>query len=827
LFKNYLVTAIRHILRNRFVSAINIMSLAIGLAAALLVLLFVKHELSFDRWIPDAENIYRYETELRYQDGPSTFLPFAPTGVRDALLDRFSEIEAITRFSAGIHSLHQDNKVHYETLLFVDENFLEVLEIPLAEGDTSTVLGNGNSALLSEAKALKYFGDRSPLGETITVETANGGEKRDFLVTGVFREIPRNSHLDIDFIIRNQPNIEGFGFDEEPSWHEFRVYTFLKLKAGTHPSTLENAFPALMNEVVDASRFDGELSASEAFGPYLNRLTDIHLNQRDTDPFRPPGDIGLLYALSGIALLVLAIASINFMNLTLARSIGRSREVALRKVLGAHRTQLIIQYLGETVLLTLAALGLAIFLVALVLPSLNGFIDQDLSANSLASTDLVLPLAALLGFVALLAGLYPAFVVTSYRPAAVFRSSLRKSGGPHFLRNSLVIFQFVISIALGISATVIQSQRHFTSNYNLGFSTEDKLIMRWMNWGHFAEKSPIINDRIRALPAVNGTAYSNIVPGDLVPGFVPLSLAGVPANDSGLESQLMARPKNVDGGFFEVYEVELLAGRFFSREFGVDDMQGDEPEEGEVRRLSTILNRTALHRLGFSSADQALGRVLDVGVETLEPVVVGVVEDFHFSSLREEITPIAYYMESLGFGNLTVKFRSGTDIPQLVRDITAIWHDFIPNDPITIEFLNELVSAQYENDRRQGVMVTGLASLALIVACMGLFGLSALTSQEKSREVSIRKVYGASVGTIVRILLWRFSFPVLLSIVLAWPLAWFVSRKYLDGFTYRIDLEPALFLGAGLAAVLIASLTVGGHAVKVATANPIKALRVD
>jgi putative ABC transport system permease protein len=827
-FKNYLIIAIRHIMRNKFVSAINIMSLSIGLAAALMVMLFVQHELSYDQWIPGAQDIYRYEIEITDPGGPSTFVPLSPQQTSESLLDRFSEIEKSIHFQVNLHSLHLENKVHYEWMLFAEEDFFEVLDLPLVEGNKTTALSGGNSALLSEEKAFKYFGDRSPLGETLTVEVLEGGEKRDFVVTGVFRDIPRNSHLDIDFILSNQPNIEGLGFQADESWHSFIVYTFLKLKKGANPELVEAGFPALMDDMVDSTRFDEPATGSKLYRPYLNRLTDIHMNNsRIADPFRPPGDWGLLYALSGIALLVLAIASINFMNLALARSLNRSREVSMRKVLGARRGQLISQYLGETALLTLVALGFAVFLVTLALPSLNIFIDKDLAVETLLSLNMILPLLALLGFVAFIAGLYPAFVVTSFRPAAVFRSSQRKSGGKHFLRNALVVFQFAICIALGIAATVIQSQRHFTANKDLGFSTDDKLVLRWMNWGHFAEKSPVINERIRALPEVTGTAYSSIVPGDLGGGFVPLSLSGSSKTGAAGDDQIRARPQNVDEGFFDVYEVKLLAGRFFSREFGVDNLDDEPPEEGEVLRVSTIMNETALRRLGFASADEALGITLDVGRDNLEPFVVGVVEDFHFSSLREEISPIVYYMESSGFGNLTVNFKQGTDIPALVRDITSIWKDFIPRDPITIDFLNELVAAQYENDSRQGMIVTGFATLALIVACMGLFGLSALTSQEKSREVSIRKVYGASITTIVRILLWRFSFPVFLAILLAWPLAWYACRKYLDSFSYRIELGPELFLVAGLTAMLIATLTVGSHALKVARANPINALRVD
>jgi len=817
---NYFRSAIRHIGHNRFSSGINIASLAIGLAAALLVLLFVRHELSYDRWIPDAKRIYRYESELMETDGSSVHVARSPAVARDVLLSRYSEIEAATRVFLALHSLHMADKVHYEWVVFVDENFFDVLDIPLLEGDKSTVLTGLTSVLLSEEMALKYFGNQPPVGQILSIEAGDGGEIRDFRVTGVFRDIPLNSHLDLNFIFRKQANEGNFDITYNDSWHDFAVYTYLKLNEGARPELMEAGFPALLDDHVDATRWGNNYTASDFYHPYLIGLTNIHMDTRDTNPMRPLGDRELVIALLGIAFLIVTIAGINFMNLALARSMSRAREVSIRKVHGAGRRQLMSLYLTETAILTLLALSLAIIAVSFVLPYLNTFIDKDLTLDTLLTGGMIASVFALLSFVAVLAGLYPAFVLSSFRPATILRDTTGKSGKGHRLRTALVVFQFTVSIALGIGATVIQSQRHFTASHNLGFSTDDKLVIRWMNWGHFAEKSPVINDRIRALPDVIGTAYSSAVPGDTTGGSVTMSVPGSMVGEG-----LRARPLNVDDGFFDVYGVELLAGRFFSQDFGEDDINADRPEEGELVQFSTILNESALHGLGFESAEAALGVTLDVVIDTLEPKIVGVVRDFHFSSLRQEILPTTYFMSSDGFGNLTVRFRQGTDVAALVRDITAIWQDIIPRDPITLEYLDQNVAAHYAEDRRQGLMVTYLAALALFVACMGLYGLSALTAVEKSREVSIRKVHGASRFTIISLLLWRFSNPVLLAIMFAWPLAWYGARQYLDQFSYRIDLGPLFFIGAGLSALLIASLTVGGHAFKVASTNPVHALR--
>jgi putative ABC transport system permease protein len=828
MFRNYLTAAIRHIGRNRFASTINIISLAIGLTAALLVMLFVRHELSYDRWIPNADQIYRYDTEIVDAGGNPVYMPRGPAGALDVMMARFPEIEKATRFSFGEHSLHRDDQVHYEFMIFAEENFFDVLDIPLIEGDRETALSGVTSVLLSQEKALKYFGGQSPLGQTLSVEEDSGGEKRDFLVTGVFRNIPLNSHLDIDFILSNQPNDEGYGFQIDSPWHRLNAYTYLQLAAGTNPGLIEASFPAMLDDHVDGTRYEDGRSGSDAYHPYLIPLTDIHMNQNNADPMRPLGERGLLYALMGIALLILVIASINFMNLELARSLTRAREVSIRKVHGAGRRQLMTQYLGETFILTLLALGLALAAAALVLPYLNAFVDKDLALNNLLTGEMIIALLLLLGTVSLFAGLYPAFVLSSFRPAAIFRSA-RGQGGTHRLRNALVVFQFTVSIALGIGATVIQSQRHYTATHDLGFATADKLIIRWMNWGHFAEKSPLIRERIQAHPDVIGTAYSDVVPGDPMFGYIPITLPGYTGDEP-----IQARAMNVDDGFFDVYGVELVAGRFFSRDFGEDYLQvndgGEEEGQGEqdapqIQQFSTLLNESAVRQIGFESAEAALGATFGVGESGLRPTVVGVVRDFHFSSLREEIGPVTYYMASERFANLTVRVRRGADMSAVVRDITAIWHDSIPRDPITLEYLDENIAALYGKDRRQGLMVSTLAALALLVACMGLYGLSALTAAEKSREVSIRKVHGASIPAIISLLLWRLSNPVFLAIVLAWPLAWYGARQYLDAFSYRIDLGAGFFIGAGISALIISSLTVGGHAVKVARTNPIHALR--
>jgi putative ABC transport system permease protein len=819
MFAKHLSAAFRHLGHNKFAASINIISLAVGLAAALLVALFVQHELSYDRWIPDAKRVYRLESELLRPDGGSIHLAVAPAVAAGAMKERFSEIETVTQVATNIHSLHIDDKVHYEWIAFADTSFFDVLDIPLIEGDRATALEGVSSVLLSEDMALKYFGKQSPLGQTLSVEAANGGEVRDFKVSGVFRNIPTNSHLQLNMLFSRQASDDVFDFPGSDSWHDFSVYTYLKLRSGARPEMLEAGFPAMLDSLVDASRWGEGSTGSQFFHPYLVGLTDIHMDTVNLGPMRPLGDWGLVYALIAIALLILAIGSINFMNLALARSMSRAREVSIRKIHGAGRRQLMSQYMVETVIQTLCAVAFALTIVSFVLPYLNSFVEKELALSSLLSISMVVPAIVAVSLIAVLAGFYPALVVSSFRPAVILRGTQGKGGKGHGLRTWLVVFQFTVSIALGIGALVIQSQRQFTASHELGFSTDDKLVIRYMNWGHFAEKSPIINERIKTLPEVVGTAYSGAVPGDVTGGGVTLSVPGSQTDD-GIHSFTL----NVGDGFFEVYGVELVAGRFFSQDFGEDHADIGLPAEGEIQEFSAILNESAVRALGFESAQDALGVILDVGIEYMQPKVVGVVRDFHFASLREEIIPTTYFMSSEGFGNLTVRFRQDTNVAALVERITAVWQDYIPRDPITLEYLDQNLAVHYAEDRRQGMMVASLAMLALFVACIGLYALSALTAAERSREVSIRKIHGASIPTITLLLLWQFSRPVLLAIGFALPLAWFGARQYLDQFSYRIDLGPLLFIGAGAMALLIAGLTVGAHAFRVARTNPIHAL---
>lgn len=815
-------SAIRYVTHDKFATGLNIFSLTIGLSAALLVLLFVRHELSYDLWVPDADQVYRYEMELIDPGGNSNYLAVSPAVVKDVLSDRFPEIAAATRLQTNIHSLHVAERVHYEDVAFVEENFFEVLDIPLLEGEKSTALAGTNSVLLSEEMAIKYFGRQSPMGKTLSVEEADGGEIRDFRVTGVFRDIPENSHLDLDFLFSKQADDDVFDYPVNESWHELRVFTYLKLTQGADPELLEAAFPALLDDHVDTTRWSKGRKGSDFYRPYLVGLTDIHMETLSEIPMRPVGDWRLVYALMGIALLILVIACINFMNLALARSMTRAQEVSVRKIHGAGRRQLMGQYLMETGMLAFLALAIAIVIVWLVLPHLNAMIDKTLTIESLVRIEMLAPLVALLVFVSLSAGLYPALVLSSFRPATLLRGTHGKSSKGQWLRTALVVFQFTVSIALGIGAIIIQSQRHFTANHDLGFEIDDKLVIRYMNWGHFAEKSEAINDRIKALPAVMGTAYSSQVPGDLSFGNLPLSVPGYTT-----EEAVSGHAMNVDEGFFNLYGVELLAGRFLSRDYGEDLLVDDPEDDEELLQFSSLLNESAVFRLGFPSAEAALGVTLDVSIEGIEPKIVGVVRDFHFSSLREEIAPTTYYMSLDEFSNLTVRFRQGTEVPALVRDITSIWQDFIPRDPITLEYLDQNIAAFYEEDRRQGLMVGSLAILALFVASMGLYGMAALSAVESSQEVGIRKVHGASISSMMTLLMWRFSSPVLLAILFAWPLAWLGARSYLDQFSYRIDLSPWFFIAAGILALLIANLTVGGHAFRVARTNPIRALRQE
>ena len=826
MFRNYFTTAFRHLLRNKLYSLINILGLAIGLAACLLIFLFVRYETSYDNWLPNAENIYR----VNYfgSIGDRTIACGCIPGVVKAHMDeRFPEIEQSTRFYFSTPVIKNGDRAFKEGVWMADPNFFDVLELPFFEGSAATAFDDLSNIVISRHIAAKYFGDQSPIGELFTFDHQN--ETRSYKVTGVFEDVPDNSEFNFQIIFPLDNLLYSDSRSINTSWYNTSGYLFLKLRDGSDPKLVDDQLPDLVAKNLppktDPNRPDRTVELA------LQNVKNIHLRSFG-HPFgpvrgiKPNGDITQVYSFSLIAILILIIACVNFVNLSTARSMRRAKEVGIRKVVGATRSQLVRQFLGENILIALLALLLAFVFVDLLLPSFNELLGLSLSVGSMALS-VLLPLGlGLLIFVGVVSGLYPAFYLSAFQPIKTMsKGNQRTSLSFLSLRNGLTIFQFSVSVTLIIATVVVYVQNLYGLNKDLGFSKENKLVLREISRPFAVKNREAIIDRIRRLPDVEVVSLSTVVPTDIINWTQDMSIEGQSS-----VGQKTLTSISIDPNYFVVYDIPILAGRNleFARE--KDRMMDVKIPNSEFMQVtSAVLNESALGLFGFQSAEDALGQIIlqPRGPNTRRMEIIGVVQDYHYNSLREPIRPLVYYYWTDFFWALTVKYRDGADLVKLQNQLADIWEQFVPDIGLTIEFIEDRVALQYTDEIKQSKMLLVFALLAIVVACLGLYGLAAFTAEQRTKEIAIRKVHGADVWDVVKMLLMQLSKPVLVSNLIAWPVAWYFMTDYLNGFVFRIDLSPAYFIGTGIAALLIAWATTTHQAVKVARTSPATVLSSD
>lgn len=818
MFRNYIVTALRSFLASPVYSAINILGLAVGLACCILILLFVKDELSYDRWLANSENIYGVNTAEIYPGRPALEIARAPGPMRQALLEDFSDIEDVTRAYVTTTSVIRENQPFSENILVADPNFMSFFGLPMAAGTAAGALGDARSVALSRRMARKFFGDGPAIGQMLTILIP---EPATYQVAAIFETLPENSHMAFDIVI----TIDGFFTKDDgdtatpipEQWQGAYFHTYVRLEDGARPEDLEAALPAFIDRHLPdwiAQAIDARPHEFYRFG--LTAVRDIHFEGAPLAAMKPRGNIESVFAFAGIALLILIIGSINFANLTTARAASRAREIALRKTVGARRGQLIVQFLGEAVILALIALIAALGLVELALPHYSAFINKMVALNIGGDPVILLGLIGLACVTGVAAGLYPAFILSAIRPAAVLKSGGFTRPGGGRLRNGLVIFQFAIAIALITVTMGIVAQTKFTERADLGFARDDILVVRGPEGPGQDTVIQTFMDRLRAHPEVLDVAVSSAVPSDpseanaavLLPGAVKPVALGIHA---------------VGVNFFQTFGVEPIAGRLFSRDRGADAL-GPEGEGIEARRGSAVLNQSAAARLGFASANDAIGRTMRSN--DIEFTIVGVVPDMHFRSMRQAVRAEFYYASRSPGAAISVHFR-GADLPTMLSFIDQTWADLVPDRKIRRGFLSETLDALYAGDRFRAALLGGFSVLAIIVSCLGLFAMASFSIQRRAREIGIRKVMGASTLDIARLMIWRFCKPVLLANLIAWPVAWWFLQNWLGEFAYRIDLTPWPFLAAGSTALLIASLTVANRTLTIARTNPAQSIRQE
>lgn len=797
---NYLKVALRNLLRQKGYSFINIVGLAVGMTCCILIMLWVVNELSFDRFHENADRIYRLCHRITIggneSRGASGSAPMAP-----AIMQKYPEVVNAARLTSENRILVQyQEKVFYEEMVrYADNSVFEVFTFPMIRGDVGSALQAPYSVVITQEIARKYFRDEDPVGKTLRMDGRN-----DFTVTGVVRDVPQNSHFSFDLLCSFQTLYaeERQGVDV---WGWFGYYTYLLLDQKSDWTELEEKFPALIETHMGATL--QRVGASVEL--FLQPLSSIHLYSKLQGELTAGGDIGYIYLFSGIAVFILMIACINFVNLSTARSAMRVKEVGVRKALGAGRGKLMGQFLGETVIYGLLSVMVAAILLELSLPLFNSIAGSQLGVNYLKTWWVIPGLLCLALAVGVAAGSYPAFFLSSFRPVNVLKGGFKAGGVNLRFRNLLVVTQFVISIALVIGTITIYQQIAFMKDKELGFDKEHVLVIP--DVGDVTQQSiRSIKEELSGLAGVVHVAASNTVPGR---GGIATNY--VPEGFSEDESQLM-RTVNFDHDFVATLGLELVAGRNFSADLATD------VEE------SALINEMAARKFGW---EDPLGKIIkrrvrgEAGEPQLIPTkVIGVVKDFHFNSLHTEIEPLymAYAIDDLN----TISVRVMSDnLRETVGLLENKWKQIAPGHPFDYYFLDQSFDDMYRAEERLGHIALSFSLFAIFLGCMGLFGLSACTAEQRTKEIGIRKVLGASVPGILKLLTKKTVLLMIIATAIAAPVAYYALTRWLQDFAYRTSIGWETIVLAATLALLIALATEGYNAAKAALANPVDSLR--
>ena len=793
MLKNHFRIAIRNLLRHKVFSFINIMGLAVGMTACFLIFMYVRFEVSYDRFHSKADRIYRIvadiktPTEVINGSGPSWAAP-------PNIADEFPEVESFVRLAGdGMLIRKDDVKFQEQNALWADSAFFNTFDFELLKGNPATALRDQFSVVFSETAAKKYFGKEDPVGKTLLLS----GEGHPATVTGVMKDIPENSMIKADVLVSMTTLTQKLAAGLDSQWGNYGATAYLLLKPGTNAKSLESKLPAFLEK-----RNGTEMKASQMYATlFLEPLRDVYLYS--TRNGSKVGNITNVYVFSIIAVFILLIACINFVNLTTARAAERAKEVGVRKVVGAEKSQLARQFIGESVLLCLIAFFFTIILALLLLPLFTQLAGKTVSGGVFENPLYILGLFVAAVVIGLLAGLYPAFVLSSFRPIVVLKGRFVTGTRGIALRKGLVVFQFTISIVLIIATIVVYNQMKFMRSRDLGFRKNQMLILD--SNGDPGKKA--FKESIERLPGVKSVAMASSVPG----GGNAAAYSEI-ENKTGDLQVANLDLYFVDFDYINHFGMKISAGRSFSREFGTDTTQ------------AMILNEAAVKMFGYSSPEQAIGKRFKQWGR--EGKIVGVLKDFHFRSLQEDIKPLSMRIDS-GRSNLVCINVSSGSLPETIAAVENKWKELIPSRPFSYFFLDESFDEQYRGEERFGRLFLNFAILAIFISCLGLLGLASYSTIQRTKEIGIRKVLGASVSNVINLLSKDFLKLVLFAFAVAAPIAGIVMHSWLKDFAYKTDLNPWVFVLAGVAAVVIAFATISFQAIKAAVANPVKSLRTE
>jgi putative ABC transport system permease protein len=806
MFQNYLKIAWRNFLRNRAFSAINIVGLALGLASTMLISLYVLDELSFDRFHEKADQIVRVVLRGTMQGGKINEAHVMPP-VGPTLKADYPEVLAATRFrQIGSPNVFIGEKPFTgDRITFADSTLFQVFTLPLIEGNAKKALVAPNTVVITEPLARKYYGSGSVLGKTLKIK----GSNELYKVTGVIEKIPANSHFQFDIFVA----MAGLEESRSDSWMTSEFFTYLLLQKGYGPAQLEKKLPQTIDKYIGPQLQKAMGVTIQEFrksgnniGLYLQPLKDIHLHSDSSYDLSHNGDIKYVYIFGAVAVFMLIIACINFMNLSTAGASRRAREVGVRKVMGSGKIELMWQFLFESVLLTLFALVLAAIVGVAVLPFFNDLSGKNLTLQPEHLPTLV-PGILLFGLVVgVLSGSYPAFFLSSFRPITVLKGKQTTQKGSIGIRGGLVVFQFFISISLMIGTTVVFQQLKFIQNKKLGYDKAQVMVLD--NAWALGKHQDAFKDEILRDPRITNVSISGFLPAG--PSYNNNYMVYPDAYNTRLVKTLRY---DVDFNYMATLGMELSAGRDFSKDFGTDSS-------------AVILNETAAKMLGWN--DNALNHTIshtDNDGTKYNYHVIGVVRDFHFKSLHEKITPLVMTLGK-GAGTMIVKVKTD-NLPTLVASMTTHWNTFKPEVPFSYTFLDERFNNTYRAEQKTGTILAVFAGLTIFVACLGLFGLATFMAEQRTKEIGVRKVLGASVASVVTLLSRDFLVLVVIAILLATPAAWYGMNRWLQGFEYKISITWWIpTLTAGLS-ILVALLTVSYQSIKAALTNPVDSLHAE
>jgi putative ABC transport system permease protein len=802
MLKNYITIAIRNIRKRKFFAGINILGMTAGITACLLIALYVIDEFSYDRFHANADRMYQVGLHEKFGERDVRRTSVCPP-LADAMMAEIPEVESTVRMSPWLKlDIHYQEKSTTEyKVFFTESNFFEFFSFKLISGNARTALKEPNSIVLTEKTALKLFGDENPLEKIVII--GEGEYKATYKVTGVAADCPSNSHFSFDVLVSADGPDNYFKLN---AWLNSGVYTYFLLQKNTPVSEVEKKFENIVTKYVTpelqkflGNSLDQVRKSGGIYSFYATKITDIHLKSTSQFDIEPSGNMMYIYIFGGIGIFIVAIACINFMNMSTAQSAGRAKEVGLRKTLGSLRSQMIWQFLAESMLYSLVAVALAIMLCYFLLPAFNILSGKDLSMIHLLDIKFMLGAGIMLLIVGLLAGSYPAFYLTSFSPVEVLKGKVTSGLKSKGIRSTLVVFQFAISIFLIIFTLVVYAQINFMQQQQMGMDKKNVLVIEAGD--RLGKNGEAFRNAIAQQSGVSKVSFTvNKFPGVYSPGVMRS------ARSSGDHFVGVYR---ADFDFQDVMKFEMKDGRYFSKDFLADS-------------TAVVINEAAAKEFGFDKAEGQ--EILHSPNGSFVPAhVIGIMKDFNFESYHDKVRPLAIFPWPFSAANMMVRYEGNAQT--LIDNTSKLWKQYAGSEPFEYSFMDENFDKLFRSELRMGQVLSVFSGLAIFIACLGLFALAAFTAEQRTKEIGIRKILGASVGSLSMMLTKEFIVLVVIAFIPSAVLSWWASSQWLNEFAYRVNINQFIFVGAGVSAIAIAWLTVGYQSIKAARANPVDSLR--